>query len=446
MSERAEFPFGTLWESEDEQGARTLVLRFSNEVEDPAAKVREAMAEAERIDHVQVVPWADGGVTDGVGWLAAPMFGPWSLQDHVLRNEGLAPLDAAPILHQIARTLAVTEGSSLVHHCLASELVRLVPIPEGGYAVKLYGYGVHNILPPYKPLRKNAAFVGVPDYMAPELCAGKPADGLADVYAVGILMYEAIRGRPPFAPTFASASASTTLKRQIFEKPLALHVRYTSVPHVKAYENIALKALSKTANRRQASMAALEEELAQLVTGEMRSGLVSVASAASRPATTSRRMRTQVLPPLAGGGGAEAELQPHEAYEGTADHLELNDELAAAAEAEETHPEPEPEVAPAVAPEPEPEPEPAHAAATADDEDEDEDEAPEPKKRGDATLVFAGLGPKVRELAREKGLPDDDDWDEDDVDADVEAEASSAAADDAAHAAAVEPEPKAAEP
>ena len=34
----------------------------------------------------------------------------------------------------------------------------------------------------------------------------------------------------------------------------------------------------------------------------------------------------------------------------------------------------------------------------------------------------------VRELAREKGLPDDDDWDEDDVDADVEAEASSAAA------------------
>jgi serine/threonine protein kinase len=298
LGERTTFPFGEWWEAEDDQGARTLVLRMSAEVADPAAKAEAALAACARVDTPHLVPWADGGVdAKGRGWLAAPMFGPWSLTEHLTRSEGVPPAEAALLIHQVTRAVAAGEAQGLLHHALSSEFVRLVPLPEGGYGVKIYGYGLADLLPSYKPLRKQESYLGVPDYMAPELCSGKAAEGSsADVYAVGILMYEGVRGRPPFAPTFASASASTTLKRHIFEKPLPLHVRYANAPFIKSYEAICFKALGKTPNRRQLTVGELEQELEQLITGEMRGQVVPLALISGRNPSTSRRLRTQVLP------------------------------------------------------------------------------------------------------------------------------------------------------
>jgi len=376
LGERASFPFGSWWEAEDEQGARTIVLRMQAEVADPAAKATQAMAQSASIDSPHIVPWADGGTdAKGHGWLAAPMFGPVSLHEHVSRGEGIPPAEAAPILHQIARGMAAAEAASVQHLCLASELVRLVPLPEGGHGVKLYGYGLSELLPSYKPLRKQDAFLGVPDYMSPELCAGKAAEGSsADIYAIGVLMYEAVRGRPPFAPTFASASASTTLKRHIFEKPLPLSVRYANAAHIKSFETICFKALAKTANRRQLTLAELEKELEQLVVDEMRQQVVNIGAMSARGPTTARRLRTQVLPQIA------------------------VDEVAAAAE-------PSVQIAPeltqpaaAAAPAPEPAPEPGPVAVP---------------RRSESTLVFAGLGPAVRELAAEAARKNEEDDDED---------------------------------
>ncbi len=374
LGERAAFPFGAWWEAEDDQGARTVVLRMHPEVVDPAKKAKDAVDIGAKIDTPHLVPWADGGVDqNGHGWLAAPMFGPWSLIEHVSRGEGgVPPAEAAPLMHQLARAIASGEKAGVMHHALSSELVRLVPLPEGGYGVKIYGYGLADMLPAYKPLRKQDAYLGVPDYMSPEMCGGKASEGAsADIYAVGILMYEAVRGRPPFAPTFASASASTTLKRHIFEKPLPLHVRYANAPFIKSYEAICFKALAKTANRRQATVAELEKELELLLTEEMRAQIVPLTAISGRNPSTSRRLRTQVLPSV-----------PLEA----------------------------PSVV--VAPEPEPEPEPTkkvevpstfQAASTVMEMPKAEERAPaevaEKPRRQEGTLVFAGLGPAVREMA-----------------------------------------------
>ncbi|MFO0748352.1 MAG: protein kinase [Myxococcota bacterium] len=404
LGERAAFPFGTWWEAEDEQGARTIVLRMSAEVAEPAAKATQAMAQSASIDSPHVVPWADGGVdSKGQGWLAAPMFGPWSLHEHVTRGEGIPPSEAAPIMEQLARGMAAADAVGVHHHCIASELVRLVPLPEGGHGVKIYGYGLSELLPSYKPLRKQDAFLGVPDYMSPELCNGKAAEGAsADIYAAGVLMYETVRGRPPFAPTFASASASTTLKRHIFEKPLPLSVRYANAPYIKSYEAICFKALQKAANRRQLSLAELDKELEQLVVEEMRGQVVNLGALGGRGPTTARRLRTQVLPqvPLD---------EPTVTVAPTAAPVQ-----AAA---------PEPEPAPVqAAPEPEPTPEPAKATLAA---------APAPgpiesmagmPRRSESTLVFAGLGPAVRELA-EAARKDNEDEDEDGSE-EVEAESA----------------------
>ncbi len=299
LGERIAFPFGTWWDAEDDQGARTLVLRLHAGVTDAAAKVKAAIDAAHKIDSPHIVPWTAGGVdAAGAGWLAAPMYGPWSLSEHVTRGEGIRPTEAAPLLHQVARALAAAETAGVPHHCLASEFIRLVPIPDAGNGIKIYGFGLADVLPSYKGvLRRQEFHVGVPDYMAPEVCDGKAPEGAsADIYATGILMYEAVRGRPPFAPTFASASVSTTIKRHQFEKALPLHVRYANAPFIKSYETICFKALDKKANRRQLSLAEFERELEALVTTEMRLSVLPLEAIAAKSPTTVRRHRTQILP------------------------------------------------------------------------------------------------------------------------------------------------------
>ena len=102
--------------------------------------------------------------------------------------------------------------------------------------------------------------LGAPNYMAPELCQGKEAGPGADVYALGVLLYEAIRARAPFAPRTSRANPATTMKRHIFEKPLALSMRYGALEHIKAYEGLTMTALAKKADKRQSDAGALYAE------------------------------------------------------------------------------------------------------------------------------------------------------------------------------------------
>lgn len=379
LGERTSFPFGAWWEAEDDQGARTVVLRMNAQVADPEAKAKGAIEATAKLDSPHIVAWADGGVDgQGQGWLAAPMFGPWSLQEHFTKSEGIPPSEAAPLIHQLARAVAAAEAAGQTHNTLTSEFVRMVPLPEGGHGVKVYGFGLGDLLPSYKPLRKQDAYLGVPDYMSPELCAGKTASGSsADIYALGIMMYEAVRGRPPFAPTFASASTSTTLKRHIFEKPLPLHVRYASAAFIKSYETIAFKALAKTANRRHAAVTEIEQELEKLIVGEMRQKVVPVEALSSRGQTTSRRLKTQVIAQI-----PTTEAEPEVVIEAK--------EAPPPAKVEEPVAE---EVEPAAAARHDTEPDLEVEAVR------EEANAAAAKPRTDATLVFAGLGPAVREMA-----------------------------------------------
>ncbi len=462
LSERNVFPFGAWWEAEDDQGARTLVFRLHVQVSDPAAAVAAAIESSRRIDSPHVVAWIDGGVdAAGRGWLAAPMLGPWSFAEHIGRTEGIEPAEAAPLIHQVARGMAGAEKAGVVHHALGSDFLRVVPLPDGSNSIRIYGYGLSDVLPPYKPLRKQDAYVGVPDYMAPELCGGKAVDGTsADIYAIGILMYEAVRGKPPFAPTFASASASTTLKRHIFEKPLPLHVRYATTRYIKPYEAICFKALNKASNRRQATLAELEGELEALVTGEMQLHVVSLEAVGARPPQTARRSRTQIIESQGGQvnvhvsqlGLAKAEPAPEgaltvepaaeapepadKAAEPAAKASEFVDKVAElvakASEPADKAAEPAVEASEPAAKAPEPaapasEPE-AHApdsgasagviiddaSIVVDDDLEDDIEASEPARASVKTKMFTGLAAQVDatvddDRREESATPDDTD-------------------------------------
>ena len=275
QSKRISFPCGDVWEASGDGGERMLALVFTQPQDDATARAAAALQASQAVDSPHVVPWTDAGATsDGCVWVVAPLVGEQTFSEWVKSEGGLNPSDAAPVVHQLSRALAAGEGAGHVHHMVCGEFVRLEALPGGGHAARLYGYGLTEVMGPYQPLKRKDPFLGAPNYMAPELCGGKPADHIADVYAVGIFMYEAIRGRAPFASISASATPTTTMKRQVFEKPLALHLRYGSLDHIRAYEAITLTALQKKADQRQATAGTLTDALASLCVDEMNVALV----------------------------------------------------------------------------------------------------------------------------------------------------------------------------
>lgn len=152
---------------------------------------------------------------------------------------GMSPEDALAIAYQIAAVLRDATRVGETHLDLSNAAVHVDV--EGAPQVRIARFGHAKLLPSYNPSRKNEPSHGTAEYMAPEVCAGRPGDALSDLYALGILMYEMVAGKPPFL----SSSPSTTIKRQVFEKPLPLHLVKPGMEKMDAYEQLVNRLLGK---------------------------------------------------------------------------------------------------------------------------------------------------------------------------------------------------------
>ena len=148
-----------------------------------------------------IVPVHAAGVTaDGLPWYTMPYVEGESLRARLER--GPMPLaDACKFLDDVARALAYAHARGIVHRDIKPENVLL----SSGTAV-VTDFGIAKALQLSKTraadegLTRFGTSLGTPAYMAPEQAAGDPAtDHRADVYAWGVMAYELLAGRHPFA-------------------------------------------------------------------------------------------------------------------------------------------------------------------------------------------------------------------------------------------------------
>lgn len=128
----------------------------------------------------------------------------------VKRTQGLGgrlpPPLAVQLFRQVASTLQRIHDKGIVHRDLKPDNLMLVRDPEvpGGERTKLLDFGIAKLAAEYQSaggnLRtKTGTVIGTPIYMAPEQCDGaKDATDRADVYSLGVMLFEALAGRPPF--------------------------------------------------------------------------------------------------------------------------------------------------------------------------------------------------------------------------------------------------------
>ncbi len=215
---------------------------------------REARVVA-RLDHPNIMPIYDFGEDHGVMYVVMPLIEGGTLRDRIVKRGTCTLREAASILYQVAQALHEAHQHGLVHRDVKPANILMAP----GERAVLADFGIACALADQreKGLTQAGMGIGTAEYMSPEQARGSPVDHRADVYALGIVLFQALTGRVPFA----AADHFTTAYMQVHEPPPAPRSINPHIPP--AVEAVILKALAKDPNQRFQSAAAFGVALAE---------------------------------------------------------------------------------------------------------------------------------------------------------------------------------------
>ena len=228
-------------------GAADLELRF----------LREAQTVA-RLRHPHIVAIHDSGRANGFVYFSMDYFEGGDLGRR-LRERPFTPRAAAELLRKVAAALAHTHAEGVLHRDLKPSNILLE-----GDEPRVADFGLAAQLEAGGDLTAATGMLGTPHYVAPEaLRRGSAALTVAsDLYALGVILFEMLTGRTPFAGA-SLAELATLVENQ---EPPAPHLLAPAVP--RDLETICLKCLEREPARRYAGAAALAEDLRRFLAGE----------------------------------------------------------------------------------------------------------------------------------------------------------------------------------
>jgi serine/threonine protein kinase len=148
---------------------------------------------AARLHHPNVVEVLDVGVEDGHPFLVMERLHGSTLRDHLARRVRLEPDAATDIARQVLAALAAAHRLGIVHRDIKPGNILRAP----GRVWKVADFGIATSLNS-DTLSRTGEILGSPAYLAPERLAGRRATAAADIYAVGVVLYEMLAGRRPF--------------------------------------------------------------------------------------------------------------------------------------------------------------------------------------------------------------------------------------------------------
>jgi len=261
---------------------------------------REAMAAA-NIDHPNVAAATDfGSLPDGSVFLVLEFVQGRNLRDEIAKGP-MSIERALSIARQIASGLAAAHGLDIVHRDLKPENVMLVEKGTDPDFVKVLDFGIAKV--PIgeqaegkagKPITKVGMVFGTPEYMAPEQALGQNVDARADVYALGVILYELLAGVRPFS----SKSPVGILGQQLSKNPPSVAERVPGLFVPPAVEHLLQHLLAREAADRVQSASEAVAAIDTLLGPAPQSGARLFTMAAGSPPSSPLNVRVQTIPDL----------------------------------------------------------------------------------------------------------------------------------------------------
>ena len=243
-------------------GARVAIKVLHADASDPTTArrfLREAQA-VNKIDHDGVAKIIDAGYTaDGRPYLVMEFLDGVSLAEVTAGGTKLPLGTACKVMSDVLGVLGAAHAEGIVHRDLKPHNIFLT---RSGRTVVL-DFGVAKLLEADAPvsLTLTGAIVGTPAYMAPEQIQGEAVDGRADLYAVGVVLYELVTGRRPFE----ADQTGELLHAHVARRPPPPRAIRPDVPE--AIQAVLISALAKEPDDRFQAAEAMRSALLQAAVG-----------------------------------------------------------------------------------------------------------------------------------------------------------------------------------
>ncbi|MEA2488007.1 MAG: eukaryotic-like serine/threonine-protein kinase [Actinomycetota bacterium] len=246
---------------------------------------REAQSAA-NINHPNIVSLYDYGSDGDTYYIVMEFIDGRSLAEVIEQEGPLLPERAAEIASEVAQALQRAHATGLVHRDIKPSNVMLTSSGQ----TKVTDFGIARALgsDAEQTMTQTGMVIGTAAYLSPEQAQGAPVDERSDVYALGVVLYEMLTGRPPFQG----------------DTPLAVaykHVRETADPPSKlnpdvpaSLDAVTMKALAKNRDNRYSSAAEMNEDLQRFLSGGrvQATPLMATQTIAQTPATGTQVLRS----------------------------------------------------------------------------------------------------------------------------------------------------------
>jgi hypothetical protein len=254
---------------------------------------REAQA-VSKLSHPNTIRIFDfGSHSDGALYLAMEFLEGETLAERIERHTVLPWQAVVRIATQICHSLTEAHGQGLVHRDLKPENVMLMAVAGDPDFVKVLDFGIAKVQKePGKPgeasLTETGMIMGTPTYMSPEQAKGDPIDGRSDIYSLGVMLFEALTGLPPFHDETAMKVLVAHIQSPV--PAFARSGREEEAPP--ALEQVVRRCLEKEPSRRPQTTA----ELAELLAATLQPASPRAAQTADDGAPTAMMTAVERLP------------------------------------------------------------------------------------------------------------------------------------------------------
>ncbi|MFV0251994.1 MAG: protein kinase domain-containing protein [Beutenbergiaceae bacterium] len=273
---------GEVWTAIDRHLARTVAAKvLRTEFTGDASFLNRMRAEARNtagLSHGNITAMYDYGEQDGASYLIMEYVEGEPMSDLLTRESTLSPAQLLPILAQTARGLHAAHLAGVVHRDVKPS--NLLITRDG--TVKITDFGIA-LGANQAPMTAAGMVMGTAQYLPPEQAMGKAAQGVGDIYALGIIGYESLAGKRPFTGTTQVDIAFAHVNQPVPPLPDSVDPRVREV---------VMSMLEKDPERRPRSGASLGrvlEDLHDHLTADDRPGPGTRTSTATvRPSTPAR--------------------------------------------------------------------------------------------------------------------------------------------------------------
>ena len=191
--------------------SKSVLERFRREAETVA-----------QLSHPHIVPLHFIGQKDGLLYLAMECIDGGSLAERIEQEGRLSTEESARILAEVASALDYAHKRGVIHRDIKPHNVLLQA--ESGRSL-LTDFGIARTAEG-SSLTATGMVVGTPAYLSPEQVTGEPSDHRADIYALGVVAYEMLAGKPPFT----GPTSTAVLMKRLAGPPPSLTTLRPEIP------------------------------------------------------------------------------------------------------------------------------------------------------------------------------------------------------------------------